>query len=320
MDLNPYFLKKFQPAGHKTENKNISVQPYGKISCNNESKILTNEFSIESDETILCSLPEKNYFISCYKRCFELIHGIRKKKAKKFCDYNIKTLNDLSKDKKYRDFVENLFKILDSGFLEIKKILGKRFPSSHKMFFLLLSFFDKKDLLFLDIETKNLYFETQIITIGCGYFQDNYFKTLHWTALNEDGEYDILKNFSKLLENKKALVTFNGKIFDVPFIERRMSYYNIENNINDYHNFDLYFFAKKAFKSHQSSFALKEIDNKILNRQRKNDINGEEVNYYYNKYLNTKNINFLKPIINHNRDDIISLTLLLNKLISAWVV
>lgn len=320
MDLSPDFLKKFYPKDNQNPQTKITNSTYGKTTNKSGGKVLINEFNIEQNENLLYSLPETSYFNSCYKKCFELIHGVREKKAKKFNDRNIRTLEDLSKDKKYRDFIENLFKILDNGFNEIKKFFGKRFSSSHKMTFLLLSFFDKNDLLFLDIETKSLFFETQIITIGCGFFENGNFKTIHLTALNEEGEYEILNEFNKLLKDKKALVTFNGKSFDVPFIDLRMSYYNIKSNITDYHNFDLYFFAKKAFKSHQDSFALKEIDKKILNRQRKNDINGEDVNYYYNRYLNTRNINFLKPIINHNRDDIISLALLLNKLISVWVV
>ncbi len=319
MDLNPYFLKKFHPEDPHKENIKKNINPYGKILNKNGSKILINEFVTEQNEALSYSLPQKDYFISCYKKCFELIYGIRDKKTKKFHEQNIQTLEDLSKEKKYKNFVDDLFKILDSGFIEIKKIFGKRFSSSHKMAFLLLSFFNKNDLLFLDIETKSLYFETQIITIGCGYFENNCFKTIHFTALNEEGEYDILQNFNSILKNRKALVTFNGKSFDVPFIELRMSYYNIDNNISDYHNFDLYFFTKKAFKSHQDSFSLKEIDKKILNKHRSNDINGEDVNYYYNRYLNTKNINFLKPVINHNREDIVSLALLLNKLISVWI-
>jgi len=318
MDINPDFLKKFQPAGNQKENIKNNARPYGKIINNNGSKILINEFIAEQTEALSYSLPQKDYFVSCYRRCFELIRGVRDKKTKKFYGQNIKTLEDLSKDKRYKNFVDKLFKILDDGFHEIKNIFSKRFPSSHKMVFLLLSFFKKEDLLFLDIETKSLDFETQIITIGSGYFANGYFKTMHWTALNEEGEYDILENFNKLLKDKKALVTYNGRRFDVPFIDLRMSYYNIDNNISDCHNFDLYFFAKKAFKSHQDSFALKEIDKKILNRHRSNDINGVDVNYYYYRYLTTKNINFLKPIINHNKEDIISLAQLLNKLITDW--
>jgi predicted RecB family nuclease len=309
VDLSPEFLKKFHPAG---------AQPYGKTSYNNGSKILIKVFEIKRDENFSYSLPEKKYFISRYKKCFELIRGVREKKAKKLLANDVKTLEDLSNDKKYKTFVDNLFKSLDSGFNEIKKVFGKRFSSSHEMAFLLLSFFDKNDLLFLDIETKSLFYETQIITIGCGYFENDDFKTIHLTALNEEGEREILNEFGKLLKNKKAFVTFNGTVFDVPFIDGRMSYYSMKSNVSDYHNFDLYFFARRAFKSQQSSFTLKEIENKILGKKRGNDISGEDVMYYYERYLNTGNVIFLKPIINHNRDDVVSLSLLLNKLISLW--
>jgi len=312
MYLNPEFLKKF------TKQDNISS--YGKTIKKNDCKILINEFLLGLDENLSYSLPQKEYFDSNYKKCFELIHGIRNKKTQKFINKNIKNLEDLSNDEKYKNFVNNLFNALDAGFYEIKKIFNSRFTSSNRMLFLLLSFFNKQDLLFLDIETKSLFIETQIITIGCGYFENNFFKTIHLTALNEEGEYEILEQFNKLLTNKKALVTFNGKSFDVNFIDARMSYYNIENNIFDYHNFDLYYFSRNAFKGKQEYFNLKEIDKKILNKNRGNDINGDDVCYYYNRFLNTKNINFLKPIINHNKEDIISLALLLNKLISVWVI
>ncbi|MCX8093950.1 MAG: ribonuclease H-like domain-containing protein [Candidatus Goldbacteria bacterium] len=314
MDFDSDFLKKF----HNPENKKNHTEQNKKNIDTDKNKMLINEFNIDLGEHLLHPLPDKDYFISCYKKCFELIYGVREKKAKKFNEQNIKSLEDLSNDIKYSGFVKNLFKILDDGFHEIKKIFGRRFSSSHKMAFLLLSFFKKEDLLFLDIETMTLFPETQIITIGCGFFQNNNFKTIHLTALNEEGEYEILNEFKKLLETKKAFVTFNGKSFDVPFIDMRMSYYNIENNLNIYHNFDLLFFTKKAFKGLQKSFTLKEIDKNILKKYRKNDISGDDVFYYYNKYKITKNMNFLKPIINHNKEDILSIALLLHKLISVW--
>ena len=142
MDLNPDFLKKF----HSTVS-----QSYGKTSYNNGGRILMNEFKIKQDENFSYSLPEKSYFISRYKKCFELINGVREKRTKKFLDNDVKTLEDLSNDKKYKTFVDNLFKSLDSGFDEVKKVFGKRFSLSHEMAFLLLSFFDKKDLLFIGL-------------------------------------------------------------------------------------------------------------------------------------------------------------------------
>ena len=221
---------------------------------------------------------------------------------------------------KFKDEAKRILSCLENGVEDIKLALSSRFSSSHKLFFLLLSYFAPEELLFVDIETKSLNFETSIIQIGAGYFTNGKFKVLQFTAMEDAAEYELLEEFKKLLPGKKAFVTFNGRGFDIPFIDGRMGYYGSypETDIIEMHNFDLLHFSRCAFKGAYESFRLKEIEKNILKKQRTNDIEGAEAEIYYSRYLQTKNFKYLEPIIYHNYEDIVSLAVLLNRLIREW--
>jgi hypothetical protein len=60
------------------------------------------------------------------------------------------------------------------------------------------------------------------------------------------------------------------------------------------------------------------MEARLLNKHRKNDIDGSEVDYYYSRYLQTHNANFINPIIYHNNIDIVSLAELTQKLAEVW--
>ncbi len=198
-------------------------------------------------------IPHKDILHRHYISSLELLYGIRDKKSEKLAASGIKDLIQLkASGHKAISEIDYILAALEKDFSSVKEVLSDRFSSSHKLLFLLLSYFNKEDLLFLDIETKSLAFETSILLIGAGYFDKDGFKVKQYTILEDAAEYEILDEFVKTFKDKKAFVTFNGRTFDVPFIDQRLSYYGISSN-EDFlgrHNFDLLHFSRNIFKKH----------------------------------------------------------------------
>jgi len=315
MDFNPDILARFKKTGDIKPAADAAKLP-GKIVHKDGAKLLV---STDSSPLSL-SLPSVSEFASGYESCLELIYGVREKKTQKFAECGIKNLHDARKHEDYGKEAGRILDALDKGFDSVRTVLYDRFSSSHRMFFMLLSYFKKEDLLFVDIETRSLNVETSIITIGAGYFEDGSFRVDQFTALNEAGEYEALQEFKKLLSGKKAFVTFNGRAFDIPYIDNRLAYYGDASVClaDDFHNFDLLHFSRCAFKGMYESYRLKEIEAHILKKFRKDDIDGSEVDFYYTRYLETHNANFINPIIFHNNIDIVSLAELTAKLTQVW--
>lgn len=315
MDFNPDILAKFKKTGDIKPAAGTAGLP-GKIVNKNGSKILLSS----AKSPVALTLPLRNDFICAYENCLELMYGIREKKAHKIAALGIKTLRDAAKSGHFEEEASALLKSLDNGFEYVRDVLDERFSCSHRMFFLLLSYFKKEELLFVDIETRSLNVETAIIMIGAGYFEGDVYRVDQFTALNEAAEYEVLQEFKKLLPGKKAFVTFNGRAFDIPYIENRLAYYGDTSLslVDDYHNFDLLHFSRCAFKGMYVSYRLKEMEARVLKKFRKDDIDGSEVDYYYSRYLQTHNANFINPIIYHNNIDIVSLAELLDRLTEVW--
>ena len=115
----------------------------------------------------------------------------------------------------------------------------------------------------------------------------------------------------------RVMVTYNGKSFDLPFLTGRSAYYGIELKPPGVH-FDLLHFCRRAWRDELEGCSLRSIEQTILGISRETDLPGELVPEFYYEYLRTGNAGFLKPIVDHNRQDVISLVNVFSGLIELW--
>lgn len=81
-----------------------------------------------------------------------------------------------------------------------------------------------QDALFIDIETTGLSSQKHFIyCIGTAYRSGDQLSILQWIAENRSEETNVLNAFLQLLHKQhfKTILTFNGRTFDLPFIEKR---------------------------------------------------------------------------------------------------
>ena len=102
-----------------------------------------------------------------------------------------------------------------------------------------------KNNLFFDIETtgfnKNKCF---CYLIGTAYTDGEYFYITQWLAESIEDEQEVIQAFSKLVQSFSSLTHFNGDSFDIPFLIKRASVYNITLDLDNLRSIDLFKYAK----------------------------------------------------------------------------
>lgn len=161
----------------------------------------------------------------------------------------------------------------------------------------------KKDECILDIETTGLDPKRdKLVVLGLIYFdyKKNKFYIDQYFSKNDKEEIKLLKIYKEKIQNKK-LITYNGDIFDLPFLNIRL----IENKEEPIWqiNLDLYKIIKNKRKLIEfDSMKLTNIE-KIVGIER-NDPSRYKVISKLNDDI--KNRNNPRPILIHNKNDLIA--------------
>lgn len=175
-----------------------------------------------------------------------------------------------------------------------------------------ISLTDPENFKFMDIETKGLS-NVPVILIGVAELKNSKIISHQYFLRQYSEEAAVLEGYLSHLDENSVHVTFNGKSFDVPFIKNRCLYNRINTNLALPH-LDLMFFAKNLWKNRLPNCQLQTIEKEIFGVERENDVPGQYIPDYYDTYLSKNNIGPIVPIIEHNRQDIVSLASFLEKM------
>jgi hypothetical protein len=191
------------------------------------------------------------------------------------------------------------------------ELIGKRHAKSHPLVLGAAGLHELKDYVFLDIETMGL-FSRPIILFGIGVIENGSLNVYQYLLRDIDEEQAALyETIRHLSGERKALVTFNGKAFDLPYINDRLGYYGMSAPASTrIPHFDVLHFSRRHWRNQFSSMRLTVLEREILQIHREDDIPGQMVPEFYETYLRTGNCGPLVPIVEHNRQDIVSLALL----------
>lgn len=175
---------------------------------------------------------------------------------------------------------------------------------------------DVEDLLFFDTETTGLSrgAGTLVFLIGVGYFEKKHFIIEQFILDSPANERDFLMRFESVLRDKKLLISYNGKSFDIPLIRNRMIMNRMFSKIEDMPHLDLLHLTRKFYRHSLPNHRLSTIEQRLLRFFRANDCPGSEAPEQYRSFLKTKRRQTLDPIIAHNALDIASLLSLLHHL------
>jgi uncharacterized protein YprB with RNaseH-like and TPR domain len=168
---------------------------------------------------------------------------------------------------------------------------------------------------FLDTETTGLSggSGTYTFLIGAGRFIGPEFVLEQFFLRDPVEEPAQLAAFEAFLAPCQAIVTFNGKAFDVPLLVTRFLTHGWQPPFSDLIHLDLLHLARRLWRDRLPSRALGDLEAHILDILRsEQDVPGWEIPSLYFQYLLDGDAAPLKPVFYHNAMDVVSLAALMN--------
>lgn len=168
---------------------------------------------------------------------------------------------------------------------------------------------DVERLLFLDLETTSLSIGAgnYPFLTGIGYFKNGDFIIEQFFMEDYAAEAAILEYLLPYFERSLAIVTFNGKSFDIPLLKSRYRINAVPRFPVEMPVIDLVYPCRRVFKRTLPSCSLKSMEENVLGTPRPDDIPGwliPDVFFSYQKYGETDR---LPAVIVHNRLDVFSM-------------
>jgi hypothetical protein len=248
-----------------------------------------------------------------------LVRGIRDKTRTRLEEQGFKTLADLENHPRFCGESKRIRELLEAGSTdELAEVIGARLSKSHPSVLGLSGLHDDADFLFLDLETMGLFAGQPLVVAGLASLRpDNTIVVEQYVVRDFPDELALLHEVNRQVGAHKVMVTYNGKSFDLPFLTGRSAYYGIGLKPPRVH-FDLLHFCRRAWRDELEGCSLRSIEQTILGISRETDLPGELVPEFYYEYLRTGNAGFLKPIVDHNRQDVIGLVNVFSSLVEHW--
>ncbi len=167
-------------------------------------------------------------------------------------------------------------------------------------------FFSKKSFAVLDIETTGLSPNfSAVILIGLVIFDGNDVRLEQYFAETPAEEKEIISLTNKALKDVDYVITYNGKLFDMPFLKKRSEKYDID--FKTLCNLDIFMVMKhySDLPKLLSSMSQKSLEVFAgLSTGRDDKISGKESVELYSQYQTTGAHDVLSQILLHNSDDI----------------
>ncbi|KXA90002.1 hypothetical protein AKJ62_01900 [candidate division MSBL1 archaeon SCGC-AAA259D14] len=252
-------------------------------------------------ECLDCSFSSKEEILSDLK----LIRGIGPVTEEKLKEKGYKTIGELRSHEEWGDKAASIVELFDAPDpLELMKIILKWKSPTDSLVLNLSDLHDERDFAILDIETMGLS-NQPIILFGLALPGENKVEIRQFLLKDIEQEMAALKEFKDTVEKRSAFLTFNGKSFDIPYIERRFQYYGLQHGF-DHNHFDMYHFSRRAWND-VSNYRLNTLEREILGLNRSLDIPSSMVPGFYQNYREEGNPGPLIPILEHNKQDLLSL-------------
>jgi uncharacterized protein len=123
-------------------------------------------------------------------------------------------------------------------------------------------------------------------------------------------EAALLHALAEDLRRFDRLVTFNGKMFDVPLLDARFRLSRGRFPLGEAPHLDLLHPARRLWKARLESCRLQSLEVELLGLRRHGDIPGEEIPHVYFDWVRRRDARMLARVFEHNRQDIVSLAAL----------
>jgi uncharacterized protein YprB with RNaseH-like and TPR domain len=180
--------------------------------------------------------------------------------------------------------------------------------------------FDLARAVFLDTETTGLAggAGTAAFLIGVAWAEGDRFHVRQYLMRDYHEEAALLHALGEFLATFRYLVTYNGKAFDIPLLESRYRLNRGRFPLEGAPHLDLLHPARRLWKKRLDSCRLQSLEVALLGLRREGDVPGEAIPQIYFDYLRSRDGRALARVLEHNRQDVLSLAAL-SALACQWV-
>jgi uncharacterized protein YprB with RNaseH-like and TPR domain len=166
---------------------------------------------------------------------------------------------------------------------------------------------------FIDTETTGLVggTGTYAFLVGVGVFEDSHF-TIHQFFMRDfHEELAQLLALGQLLDRLEAVVSFNGRTFDLPLLETRFIMARQSPRLVGAPHLDLLPVARRIWRHRLHSCALSSLESEVLGVRRTHaDVPGWLIPGLYAEYTRSGDAREIARVFYHNAQDILSLVTL----------
>ena len=170
---------------------------------------------------------------------------------------------------------------------------------------------DPEKIAYIDTETTGLAggSGTYVFLIGIGRVVGGVFVLNQYFMEDYPEEEALIELVSEDLREAEALVSYNGKCFDIPLMETRWRLQRRKPAFPQVH-LDLLYPSRKLWRLRFSDCRLATIEREVLRIMRVSDVEGWLIPQLYFDYLEGIRREEMIPVIDHNAQDICSLVAL----------
>jgi uncharacterized protein len=169
--------------------------------------------------------------------------------------------------------------------------------------------------LFLDVETTGLAGGTGTVAflIGLGWIDGNTFVTHQLFARDFSEEAAALAHLAQLAKEKRFLVTFNGKTFDVGLLSTRFIMNRLPDPLASLPHLDLLHPCRRLYGHRLPNCRLATLEESLIGLYREDDIPGSEIPPRYFAWLRRRDARLMEGVFRHNRLDVVTLLALASR-------
>ncbi len=167
--------------------------------------------------------------------------------------------------------------------------------------------------LFIDIETTGLAggAGTLAFLLGLGSFEDEHFIVRQYFLRQPHEEAAMLTALQRHMSQAQALVSFNGKSFDIPLLASRAILNRMRIDFSLLPHLDVLHASRRLWKERVPDCSLGNLETHILGKTRGEDVPGYMIPQIYFDFVRTGKTDQLAEIFAHNRQDLVTTAALL---------
>jgi hypothetical protein len=159
--------------------------------------------------------------------------------------------------------------------------------------------------LFLDLETGG-FSGSPVFLAGTMHWNGTDFVMRQYFARHYGEERALLRALAEQAAGFEALVTFNGKSYDAPFLRDRARVHAVPLRLPGFH-LDLLHPARRRWRGRLLDCRLQTLELHVCRRRRSGDVPSDEVPGLYHDFVRRGDPYRLIPVFHHNLLDVITM-------------